>query len=203
MAEAAFRGSVRAPPPAATLSDHDVYLFREGTHTRLYEKMGAHPCDDRGERGVAFAVWAPNAESVSVIGDFNGWERSRHLLARRDDGSGIWQGFIVGVAAGERYKYHVVSRYRDYRVDKGDPYAFSWEAPPRTASRVGNLDYQWSDADWMSARRAKNALDAPLSIYEMHAGSWRRRDGSAFFTYRELANELPAYLVDMGYTHVD
>jgi 1,4-alpha-glucan branching enzyme len=203
MAEAAFRGSVRAPPPAATLSDHDVYLFREGTHTRLYEKMGAHPCDDRGERGVAFAVWAPNAESVSVIGDFNGWERSRHLLARRDDGSGIWQGFIAGVAAGERYKYHVVSRYRDYRVDKGDPYAFSWEAPPRTASRVGNLDYQWSDADWMSARRAKNALDAPLSIYEMHAGSWRRRDGSAFLTYRELANELPAYLVDMGFTHVE
>jgi 1,4-alpha-glucan branching enzyme len=203
MAEAAFRGSVRAPPPAAALTDHDVYLFREGTHTRLYEKMGAHPCDDRGENGVAFAVWAPNAESVSVIGDFNGWDRSRHLLARRDDGSGIWQGFIVGVPAGERYKYHVVSRYRGYRVDKGDPYAFAWEAPPRTASRVGNLDYHWGDGEWMAARRAKNALDAPLSIYEMHAGSWRRREGSAFLTYRELANELPAYLVDMGFTHVE
>ena len=121
MAETTFRGSVRAPPPAATLSDHDVYLFREGTHTRLYEKMGAHQCDDQGEHGVAFAVWAPNAESVSVIGDFNGWERSKHLLARRDDGSGIWHGFIAGVAAGERYKYHVASRYQGYRVDKGDP----------------------------------------------------------------------------------
>ncbi|HZI82402.1 MAG TPA: 1,4-alpha-glucan branching enzyme, partial [Casimicrobiaceae bacterium] len=106
MPETALHGSVRAVPASASLSDHDVYLFREGTHTRLYEKLGSHPCEERGESGVAFAVWAPNAEAVSVIGDFNGWDRARHPLARRRDGSGIWEGFIAGVGAGARYKYH-------------------------------------------------------------------------------------------------
>ncbi|HTS21226.1 MAG TPA: 1,4-alpha-glucan branching protein GlgB [Casimicrobiaceae bacterium] len=203
MAETRLRGEVRALPASASLSEHDVYLFREGRHTRLYERLGSHACDDQGQAGTAFAVWAPNAESVSVIGDFNGWDRTSHLLARRRDGSGIWEGFVAGVAPGSRYKYHVASRYRGYRADKGDPFAFAWEAPPQTASRVWSLNYRWGDAEWMASRGARNALDAPLSIYEMHAGSWRRRDGSAFLTYRELAAELPAYLADLGFTHVE
>ena len=203
MAETVQRGSMRAPPTPAVLSEHDVYLFREGTHTRLYEKLGAHRCVDRGEAGVAFAVWAPNAEYVSVVGDFNGWDRGAHPLARRSDSSGIWEGFVARVTPGARYKYHVASRYHGYRADKGDPFAFRWEAPPQTASVVWDLDYEWDDADWMAARRERNALSAPLSIYEMHVGSWRRRDGSAFLTYRELAAQLPAYLTELGFTHVE
>src|SRR6266567_1997004 len=117
VAETAFRGIVRALPASAALSDHDLYLFREGTHTRLYEKLGAHSCNDGGEAGTAFSVWAPNAEGVSVIGDFNGWDRSRHPLVRRRDGSGIWEGFIAGIPSGTRYKYHVASRYHGYRAD--------------------------------------------------------------------------------------
>ena len=199
MADTAIPRPVRELATGAALTDHDIYLFREGTHTRLYEKLGAHCAAD----GTAFAVWAPNAEAVSVIGDFNGWERSRHVLAPRPDGSGVWEGFIAGVAPGARYKYHVASRYRDYRADKGDPFAFAWESPPQTASRVWDLDYAWGDGKWMAGRAACNALTAPLSIYEMHLGSWRRREGSVFLTYRELAQELPAYVADLGFTHVE
>jgi len=202
MAETAL-AAVRAPSPEVALSDHDVYLFREGTHTRLYEKLGARLITEEGDAGALFAVWAPNAEGVSVIGDFNGWDRGRHPLVPRPDGSGIWEGFMAGVGAGARYKYHVASRYSGYRADKGDPFAFAWEAPPQTASRVWDLEYRWGDADWMADRRAHNALSAPLSIYEVHAGSWRRRDGSAFLTYRELAVELSAYVADLGFTHVE
>ena len=203
MATAKTLSAVRSLEGSASLSDHDIYLFREGTHTRLYEKLGAHAAASGGESGTAFAVWAPNAEAVSVVGDFNGWDRTRHPLAARPDSSGIWQGFIAGLAAGVRYKYHVASRYHGYRADKGDPFAFSWEAPPQTASRVWDLAYDWGDSDWMASRRARNALAAPISIYEVHPGSWRRRDGSAFLTYRELATELTAYVVDMGFTHVE
>ena len=203
MAETVSVGGVRALPASAALSDHDVYLLREGTHTRLYEKLGAHIRRDGKESGAAFAVWAPNAEAVSVMGDFNGWDRARHPLAPRPDGAGIWEGFIGGIGSGARYKYHIASRHNGYRADKGDPFAFSWEAPPLTASRVWDLDYDWGDADWMAARRARNALSAPMSTYEMHTGSWRRRDGSAFLTYRELAAELPAYIADLGFTHVE
>ena len=203
MAETVSVGGVRALPASAALSDHDVYLLREGTHTRLYEKLGAHIRRDGKESGAAFAVWAPNAEAVSVMGDFNGWDRARHPLAPRPDGAGIWEGFIGGIGSGARYKYHIASRHNGYRADKGDPFAFSWEAPPLTASRVWDLDYDWGDADWMAARRARNALSAPMSTYEMHVGSWRRRDGSAFLTYRELAAELPAYIADLGFTHVE
>ena len=199
MADTAITNPVRELGTGAALTDHDIYLFREGTHTRLYEKLGAH-CT---EGGTAFAVWAPNAEAVSVIGDFNGWERTRHALLPRADGSGVWEGFIAAVGPGARYKYHVASRYRGYRADKGDPFAFAWESPPQTASRVWDLGYAWNDGDWMAARGAGNALTAPLSIYEMHLGSWRRRDGSVFLTYRELAQELPGYIVDMGFTHVE
>jgi 1,4-alpha-glucan branching enzyme len=203
MTDARSLSPVRDLAPGTALTDHDVYLFREGTHTRLYEKLGSRVSHDGKETGTAFAVWAPNAEAVSVIGDFNGWDRARHRLVARGDGSGIWEGFVAGVGPGARYKYHVASRYRGYRADKGDPFAFAWEAPPQTASRVWDLGYDWGDGDWMAARRARNALTAPLSIYEMHLGSWRRRDGSAFLTYRELAAELPAYLGDLGFTHVE
>src|SRR5713101_4572434 len=199
MADTAVPRPVRELATGAALTDHDIYLFREGTHTRLYEKLGAHCAAD----GTAFAVWAPNAEAVSVIGDFNGWERTRHALVPRPDGSGVWEGFIAGVGPGARYKYHVASRYRDYRADKGDPFAFAWESPPQTASRVWDLDYAWGDGKWMAGRAACNALTAPLSIYEMHLGSWRRREGSVFLTYRELAQELPAYIADLGFTHVE
>jgi 1,4-alpha-glucan branching enzyme len=203
MADVVTSKPVRQLPGGAALTDHDVYLFREGTHTRLYEKLGAHPGIVDGEHGVVFAVWAPNAESVSVIGDFNGWDRARHPLTVRRDGSGVWQGFVGGIGRGERYKYHVVSRYRGYRADKGDPYAFAWEPPPRTASVVWDLDYSWGDQHWMAERRSRNALSAPISIYEVHLGSWRRRDGNSMLSYRELAPQLASYAVEMGFTHVE
>src|ERR1700751_289405 len=203
MAEVVTSKPVRELPAGSALTDHDVYLFREGTHTRLYEKMGAHPRVVGGERGVAFAVWAPSAEAVSVVGDFNGWDRSRDALVPRRDGSGVWGGFVGGIGQGKRYKYHVASRYRGYRADKGDPYAFAWEPPPRTASVVWDLDFSWSDQQWMAERRSRNALDAPLSIYEVHLGSWRRRDGNAMLSYRELGAQLAAYALDMGFTHVE
>ena len=203
MADTLTARAVRDLPAGSALTGHDVYLFREGTHTRLYEKLGAHTGVVDGEKGTGFAVWAPNAEAVSVIGDFNGWDRTRHTLASRPDNSGIWEGFIAGVGEGARYKYHVASRYRGYRADKGDPYAFAWETPPKTACRVCGLDYTWGDREWMEERYARNALAAPLAIYEVHLGSWRRRDGNAFLDYRELAARLAAYVTDLGFTHVE
>jgi 1,4-alpha-glucan branching enzyme len=203
MADAVTSKAVRELPSEFTLTEHDIYLFREGTHTRLYEKLGAHPGVAGDEHGTGFAVWAPNAEAVSVIGDFNGWDRSRDALALRTDGSGIWEGFIAGVGPNARYKYHVASRYRGYRADKGDPFAFAWEAPPQTASRVCDLDYPWHDGKWMAERRARNALGAPLAIYELHLGSWRRRDRNTFLGYRDLAASLAAYVTDLGFTHVE
>ena len=203
MVDADSLNRVRELARGAALTDHDVYLFREGTHTRLYEKLGAHASAGAEGAGTAFAVWAPNAEGVSVIGDFNGWDRARHPLLPRPDGSGIWEGFVAGAGHGARYKYHVASRYHGYRADKGDPFAFACEAPPQTASRIWNLDYEWSDAEWMASRGTRNALAAPMSTYEVHLGSWRRRDGDAFLTYRELAAELVAYAGDLGFTHIE
>ena len=203
MVDADSLNRVRELARCAVLTDHDVYLFREGTHTRLYEKLGAHASADAESAGTAFAVWAPNAEGVSVIGDFNGWDRARNPLLPRPDGSGIWEGFVAGAGHGARYKYHVASRYHGYRADKGDPFAFACEAPPQTASRIWNLDYEWRDAEWMASRGTRNALAAPMSTYEVHLGSWRRRDGDAFLTYRELAAELVAYAGDLGFTHVE
>jgi 1,4-alpha-glucan branching enzyme len=203
MIDADSPNSVRDLARGAALSDHDLYLFREGTHTRLYDKLGAHLTADGKGAGTAFAVWAPNAEAVSVIGDFNQWDRARHPLSPRSDGSGIWEGFVAGARHGARYKYHIASRLHGYRVDKGDPFAFAWEAPPLTASRIWNLDYEWGDGEWMAARGARNALAAPASIYEVHLGSWRRRDGNAFLSYRELAAELVAYVRDLRFTHVE
>src|SRR3569623_8071 len=187
------------------LTQHDIYLFKEGRHFRLYEKFGAHPLRHLGSDGVIFTVWAPNAERVSVIGDFNDWNTTCHPLKPRDDESGIWEGFIPGLAQGCIYKYHVVSRYQDYHVDKGDPYAYYWEAPPKTASRVWTLDYEWGDGEWMRDRHETNRLQAPTAIYEVHLGSWQRvpEEDHRPLTYRELAHRLTNYVCEMGYTHVE
>ena len=170
------------------LSDYDIHLFNEGAHNRLYEKMGSHLAEWEGKRGVYFAVWAPDAEEVNVLGEFNGWNKYAHHLRPRG-GSGIWEGFIPGLAEGAHYKYYVVSRYQGYRVDKADPYAVFCEVPPRTASIVRDLGYEWGDAHWMQTRHAHNSLQAPMSVYEMHIGSWMRvvEEGYRSLTYRELA----------------
>jgi 1,4-alpha-glucan branching enzyme len=189
----------------STLTDHDIYLFKEGNYFRLYEKLGAHLTQVNGANGVHFAVWAPNAEKVYMMGDFNGWSRESHPLSPRWDGSGIWEGFIEGLKKGDVYKYHIVSKFNDYKVDKGDPFAFFSELPPRTASIVWDMEYEWNDREWMSGRHKANALHAPLSIYEVHPGSWRRvpEEGNRYLTYRELAHHLAAYVKEMGFTHVE
>jgi len=187
------------------LTEYDIHLFREGAHFELFRKLGSHAISRDGEEGAVFAVWAPNAESVSVVGDFNRWNPLSHRLRVRKDGSGIWEGFIPGVLKGQVYKYHIVSRSGGYTVDKGDPFAFRWEAPPRTGSRVWDLDYEWCDSEWMERRGELNSLEAPMSIYEVHLGSWRRvpEEDNRRLTYRELAHSLAGYASEMGFTHVE
>ncbi len=186
------------------ITDDDLYLFNEGSHFRLYEKLGAHPATLSGKRGTYFAVWAPNAERVSAIGDFNQWNGMRHPLRSRKD-SGIWEGFLVGVDRGARYKFRISTKHHGYVVDKADPLASYSQVPPETASIVWDLDYSWRDQDWMRERRARNSLHAPMAIYEVHLGSWRRIPGEEHrsMTYRELASALPEYLARMGFTHVE
>jgi 1,4-alpha-glucan branching enzyme len=186
-------------------SDQDIYLFKEGNHFKLYEKLGSHPMTVDGIEGTYFAVWAPNAEQVSVTGNFNGWDKVSHKIMPRWDASGIWEGFIPGIGKGEIYKFHIVSRFNDYSVDKGDPYAFHWEMPSRTGSIVWELDYAWNDAEWMANRHKYNSLKAPYAIYEVHLGSWRRvpEEGDRFLNYREIAHYLADYVKDMGFTHVE
>jgi 1,4-alpha-glucan branching enzyme len=189
----------------ALLSEFDLHLLMEGRHYRTYEKLGAHVVDADGKRGVHFAVWAPNARGVAVMGDFNGWNPEGHGMEMRGD-SGIWELFAEGLGAGALYKYRVYSRYANYIADKADPYGFAAEVRPQTASRVCDLaGYSWGDQDWMEGRRYKNAPDAPISIYEMHLGSWRRvpEEGNRWSTYRELAHQLAEYVHEMGYTHVE
>jgi 1,4-alpha-glucan branching enzyme len=191
--------------PMPELTPHDIYLFKEGALFRAYEKLGAHAQVVDGREGTHFAVWAPNAEAVSVVGDFNDWERGRHVLAPRWDQSGIWELFVPGVGAGAVYKYHVLSRNDGFRVDKSDPFAFRCEPPPRTASVVWELTYEWSELEWLRNRTRLNALDAPWSIYEVHLGSWRRvpEQNNRALSYRELAHALADYALDMGFTHVE
>ncbi len=186
------------------LTEHDVYLFNEGSWLRAYEKMGSHPCVLDGEEGVHFAVWAPNAERVSVVGDFNDWTPGKHPLAPRGS-SGIWEGFIPGLGPGARYKYHIVSRFGGYQVFKADPYAVRHECPPATASIVWDLAYRWGDSAWMEQRARANALDAPMLIYEVHLGSWMRvpEEGDRWLTYREIAPRLAEHVRRMGFTHVE
>jgi 1,4-alpha-glucan branching enzyme len=191
------------------LTEQDIYLFKEGTYFNAYEKLGAHPRRANGATGepagTHFALWAPNARSVAVVGDFNGWDGARHPLKVHGDSSGIWSGFLAGVLPGALYKYQIVSQSGDYRVDKSDPFAFFCEAPPRTASIVWDLDYTWGDAEWIKRRAQTNTLPAPWSIYEVHAGSWRRvpEEGNRSLSYREMAHALGDYALDMGFTHVE
>ncbi len=197
----------RAAPgaiPVRYLTDYDAHLFAEGVHQRLYEKLGAHPATVEGMDGTRFAVWAPNAERVSVVGDFNGWQPGVHPLIGSE--TGVWEGFIPGVHTGALYKYAIESRYGGYRVEKADPFAFAAEMRPQTASKVWDLSgYAWRDAEWLGRRGRAGALDAPVSIYEVHLGSWMRvpEDGNRWLTYRELAERLPAYVRDAGFTHVE
>jgi 1,4-alpha-glucan branching enzyme len=195
----------------AVLTEQDIYLFREGTHFRAYEKLGAHPTEGEasargtGGAGTHFSVWAPNARRVSVVGDFNGWRPDAHPLQARQDSSGIWSAFVPGVKHGALYKYHIDSRHNGYTVQKADPYAFFNERPPRTASVVWDLSYDWGDGEWMRNRARANAFDAPWSIYEVHIGSWRRvpEEHNRSLSYRELAHALGDYVADMGFTHVE
>ena len=181
-------------------SDHDIYLFREGTHTRLADWLGCHL---RPSGGADFAVWAPNAESVAVIGDWNVWAGDADGLQLRGDGTGIWQGFAGQAQQGQAYKYRIHSHHGQHVADKADPFARYAEAPPATASRVWSLEYTWGDQAWMSTRGAKNALDAPMAVYEVHLGSWRRHPDGRFYSYRELAQALADYVKHMGFTHVE
>jgi 1,4-alpha-glucan branching enzyme len=186
------------------LTDDDLYLFNEGSHYRLYQKLGAHVHKEGETTGTYFAVWAPDAAQVWVTGDFNGWDQGSHPLSQRGQ-SGIWEGFVPDLGPGSLYKYHVASKYGAYRVDKADPFAFSFEGPPRTASIVWDLDYAWEDGDYMSGRYRANTLDGPLSIYEVHLGSWRRlpAEGNRALTYRELAPYLAEHVQRLGFTHVE
>ncbi len=186
------------------LSDDDLFLFNEGTHYRLYEKLGAHPLAVDGMTGTYFAVWSPNATEVFVIGDFNCWDKSSHPLRPKGQ-SGIWEGFVPGIGKGTIYKYYIVSHHYGYCVEKADPFAFHAETPPKTASIVWDFDYHWKDQAWMEKRRTHNSLDAPISIYEVHLGSWRRmpEEGNRPLSYRELAPLLTDYVKQMGFTHVE
>ncbi len=186
------------------LTDDDIYLFNEGNHFRLYEKLGAHPMVSQGMAGTYFAVWAPNAEQVFVMGDFNGWDKMSHPLKARAH-SGIWEGFISGMTMGSHYKYHIRSQYKGYRVDKADPFALYNEVPPRTGSIVWDLAYTWGDKEWMANRGERTGPDAPMAIYEVHLGSWVRvpEEGNRPLTYREIAPKLAEYVLEMGFTHVE
>ncbi len=183
------------------LSREDLYLFNQGSHFRLYEKLGCHLADS-GD--ASFAVWAPNARKVSVVGDFNGWSTRSHEL-QSIGVSGIWVGVFPSIPKAARYKYHIVSHRNNVGADKADPFAFFCETPPRTASIVWDLDYNWGDEDWMSQRQPRASLDAPISIYEVHLGSWRRvpEELNRPLTYREIAPRLANYVKDMGFTHVE
>lgn len=199
------RKTQQAVRPLSLLSDYDIFLLGEGRHVRLYEKLGSHLVEHEGVKGTHFAVWAPNAAEVSVVGDFNSWDRGQHRLNVRLDHTGIWEGFIPGVGAGAIYKYHILSHQDGYRVDKADPFARRAELPPRTASVVWDGDYAWQDAGWMARRGQVNALSAPISTYELHLGSWQRvpDEGGRSLSYRELAPRLANYVQELGFTHVE
>lgn len=185
-------------------TEFDIYLFRAGRHYRLYEKMGSHPMTLDGVEGTYFAVWAPSAQAISVIGDFNFWLEGEHPLNVRWDGSGIWEGFIPNVKPGATYKYKIQSSVDGIKTEKADPYARRCEHPPMTASVVYEPEYKWKDKRWLNKRNKKNALNAPYSVYEIHLGSWRRKqEEDRSLSYTELADELVAYVKEMNFTHVE
>ena len=189
--------------PHSLFTEFDINLFKSGKHYRLYDKMGSHLAEVDGEKGTYFAVWAPSAKSVSVIGDFNYWLEGEHKLMVRWDGSGIWEGFIPGVKKGAIYKYKIHSHHDDIKTEKADPFARYCEQPPKTASVVWESKYSWKDKKWMEYRKDKNSLDRPFSVYEVHLGSWKRKNDNEFLSYKEMAKELVAYVKEMNFTHVE
>ncbi len=185
-------------------TEFDIDLFKAGKHFRLYEKLGAHPIEVDGVKGVYFAVWAPSAQSVSVVGDFNYWIAGNHELYVRWDASGIWEGFIPNITKGTTYKYKIQSSNNGIVTEKADPFAFYCEKPPHTASVIWDLDYKWEDDKWMKSRKEHNALDKPYSVYEVHLGSWKRHaDDNSFLSYTEMAEDLVGYVKETGFTHVE
>jgi 1,4-alpha-glucan branching enzyme len=192
----------KTTPANDFISEYDLHLLTEGTHYRSWEKLGAHSIKNDQMQGTFFTLWAPNAENVAVIGDFNGWQSAANPLARIND-SGYWQGFVAGVGQGALYKFAITSKFNNYRVEKTDPYAFHCEIRPASASVVWDYaGYSWQDSDWMAARRDHHHA-APISIYELHLGSWMRREDGSWMTYRELAGKLADYVSHMGFTHVE
>lgn len=190
--------------PFSLFTEHDIYLFKEGRHFQLYDKFGSHSVEHGGVSGVYFAVWAPHAKEVSVIGNFNGWHSESHKLFPRWDQSGIWEGFIAGLTWGTLYKY-AIRTGKNVLLEKSDPYALSWEQNTQASSLVSTTWFEWNDSDWMQNRWKRNNLEAPLSVYEMHLGSWMRGtdDPNRFFNYREIAERLIPYIKEMGFTHVE
>ena len=185
------------------LTDYDIHLIRMGKHYQLYKKMGSHPLQINGEWGTLFSVWAPNAKEVSVIGNFNFWDKKAHPLILRSDGSGIWEGWIAGVGKGTLYKYSILAR-DGRRLAKGDPFARYWEIPPNTASIVWDPYYEWKDETWMKNRQQRAGQPQPYSVYEVHLGSWKKtEEGFQSLSYLEMADELVSYVKDMGFTHVE
>ena len=185
-------------------SEFDIDLFKAGKHFRLYEKLGAHLTEVDGKKGVYFAVWAPSAKAVSVIGDFNYWLEGEHPLNVRWDGSGIWEGFIPGVQQGATYKYKIHSHHNDIKTEKADPFAFRAEHPPKTASIVWEHKYDWKDSKWMKSRAAKNSIESPFAVYEVHLGSWMyNTEKDRPLTYLEAAKDLVAYVKEMNFTHIE
>jgi 1,4-alpha-glucan branching enzyme len=181
------------------LTEHDIYLFREGSHGELFSKLGCHL---QGNGGASFGIWAPNAAKVTLIGDWNGWGADEDILAPRSDGSGIWEGVVPAAQRGQAYKYRITSGINGYAGEKADPIGFYSELPPATGSRIWSLEWEWQDAPWMASRAARNGLDAPMSIYELHLGSWRRNDGH-LPNYRDIAHELADYMRQLGFTHIE
>ncbi len=200
------RGEWRSVDPYSfgpVLGPLDDYYAAEGTHLRLYDRMGAHLLAHEGASGVHFAVWAPNAQRVSVVGDFNEWDGRRHAMRKRP-GSGVWEIFIAELGEGALYKYEIIDASGALLPLKSDPYGFAAELRPGTASRVASLDgFAWTDGEYMEARRKRDSRNLPLSIYEVHLGSWRRRNGSEFLSYDELAQSLIPYVAGLGFTHIE
>jgi len=186
-------------------SEFDIYLCKSGKHYKLYEKLGSHVAEHKGVIGTYFAVWAPNAEYVSVIGNFNGWERGSHPLSSRWDGSGIWEGFVPNIGRGEVYKYFIKSHIQGKELEKADPFALWCEIAPKTASVVWDTWYEWKDEEWMRERRKNNALNAPMSVYEVHLASWIRdpSEPERFLSFQEIAEAMVPYVKEMGFTHVE
>lgn len=194
----------QAVEPYSLYTEFDIHLFKSGKHYKLYEKMGSHVVSHLDVTGTYFSVWAPNAQKVFVLGNFNGWNPESHALFPRWDGSGIWEGWIPSIGNGEVYKYGILSPSNEY-IEKGDPYALRWEEPPKTASIIWDTWYEWKDEDWMKNRGKHNSLQSPMSVYEVHLGSWKRdpSNNDRRLGYREIADTLVPYVQEMGFTHVE